>query len=134
VPYTIVDDPVRRRIGLPNFIFYEEYTREELEQLIHQLLEFRREEGFKPEQHLKSIKEEASETLNASTYPFTKEAVKLAIDKVFELRESGKIDSIRPKEALDLLDYALSLGVQDKMPVLTSRLVDEALARYPLVR
>jgi len=134
MPYIIVEDPVRRRIGLTNFIYYEEYTHEELEQLVYQLLEFRREEGFKLDQVLKGIVAEVSETSNAKTYPFTKEAIALAIDKVFELRESGKIPSIRPKEALDLLDYALALGLQNRVPTLTSKFVEDALAKYPLAK
>jgi len=134
MPFIIVEDPVRRRIGLTNFIYYEEYAREELEQLIYQLLEFRREEGFKFDQALKETTGKVSETFNEKTYPFTEKAIALAIDKVFELRELGKIPSIRPKESLDLLDYALSLGAQEKVPILTSKFVDDALAKYPLAK
>ena len=132
MPYIIVEDPVRRRIGLTNFIYYKEYVREELEQLIYQLLEFRREEGFELDQGLKGTIGNISETFNRKTYPFTQEAISLAIGKVFELRELGKIPSIRPKEALDLLDYALALGAQNEVPILTSKFVDDALAKCPL--
>ena len=132
MPFIIVEDPVRRRIGLTNFIYYKEYTRQELEELIHQLIEFRREKEFNLDRVLKEDLENITENINARTYPFTQEAINIAIDKVLELRESGEIPSIRPKEALDLLDYALALGAQDKIPVLTSEFVGKVLAKSPL--
>jgi Cdc6-like AAA superfamily ATPase len=132
MPFIIVEDPVRRRIGLTNFMEYKEYTRKELEELIHQLIEFRRVKGFSLDQVLKEDIGNINENITAKTYPFTQEAIILAIDKVFELRESGDIPSIRPKESLDLLDYALATGVEDETAVLGSEFVEQALAKYPL--
>jgi Cdc6-like AAA superfamily ATPase len=129
----LADDTIRRRIGLANIRYFDQYSRQELIKLLREVVKHNREKGSDVQAAIRSVK--TKETLGPDTYPFTEEALEKAADFVEQLRRDSKIDSIRPNEALDILDGALALAAEEEPKVIDSvflqKVIDETLSRSP---
>jgi len=114
VPPVLDYDPVKRRIGLTNYVRFSEYSEDELERFIKQVISYRRDEHFNAKEAVSSLK--SSETNDERTYPFSREAIEEIVKSVVHFAEEGQIDCVRPKEALEIMDKALRLAIEKKMP------------------
>jgi len=132
MPLPITDESVQRRIGFANYRLFPEYNQEELVQLIYELIDVRREKGIDIKKLVGKDRESRKEAVSGRSYPFSEEAIKEAVDTVIELRQLGRINSTRPKEALDVLDLGLSVATQESAAVVVSEHIRTAKQRYPL--
>jgi Cdc6-like AAA superfamily ATPase len=112
MPAPIYEDSVRRRIGVTNYIPFQEYDGEELETFMRQVIRYRREASF----DAKKVPAQTNETVNVATYPFSEEALREIANSVILFREQGKIEAVRPREALEIMDKALRLAIVKKLP------------------
>jgi Cdc6-like AAA superfamily ATPase len=112
MPDSLYRDTVRRRIGLTNFIAFKPYDENELERFIHEAIGYRRDPKFNMRNALATL--ESGETSSPETYPFTIEAVKEIVASVILFAEQDKIETIRPKEALEIMDKALRVTSSEK--------------------
>jgi len=112
MPSAISREPVVRRIGITNYIQFREYNESELEQFIHQVIAYRRDENFNVRNAVASIK--STEAVTEKTYPFSREAIEEIIKSVVLFKEQGKIEAVRPKEALEIMDKALRMATEKK--------------------
>jgi Cdc6-like AAA superfamily ATPase len=115
-PSSVADDSVRRRIGITNYISFKEYTEVELEQFITQVISYRRDKQFDVKKAVSSI--HIPETVTEATYPFTREAIDEIVRSVVLFKEQGKIDAVRPKEALEIMDKGLRMAIDKKSPAI----------------
>ncbi len=114
MPSAIYDEPVRRRIGITNYIPFQEYKEDELEKFMHQTISYRRESEFDIKGALANLK--TSETIEFDTYPFSREALREIVNSVVLFREQGKVEALRPKEALEMMDKGLRVAIATKLP------------------
>lgn len=128
LPVAVTDEAIKRRIGLPNYILFSEYTPNELEVLIKEVISHARRSDFHVADVMSKLKG-SQEKVNESTYPFSETATKNIVQFVVYLRKHGKIDAIRPKEALMIMDEALAVA-DAKTVVLDSNLVDGITKRF----
>jgi Cdc6-like AAA superfamily ATPase len=112
---------VARRIGLSNYILMNDYTEEELRELIRSAIKFRREENFNVSDAIKDI--QTKEEIPIEEYPFTLQAINLVLEKVKAWKDGGLIPNLRPKEVLEILDSCLSVALQEKLPIIDSNVV-----------
>jgi Cdc6-like AAA superfamily ATPase len=124
LPSVLTDNSVKRRIGISNYIPFEEYSESDLREFILSAISYRRIEGFDVSQKLSSIS--TKEHLTEKTYPFTEEAVEHIIRVIATLYKDGKIDAIRPKEALMIMDDSLAIALEDGCSVIDSSVVKRA--------
>ena len=115
-PSSVADDSVKRRIGITNYISFKEYSETELEQFILQVIKYRRDNQFDVKKALSAIS--LHETVTEATYPFTREAIDEIVRSVVLFKEQGKIDAVRPKEALEIMDKGLRMAVEKKSPAI----------------
>jgi len=66
------------------------------------------------------------------SFPFTENAIQIAVNTVAELRQLGRIDSSRPKEALDLMDNSIALATDAAAPLIDSGFIETAKSKFPL--
>jgi Cdc6-like AAA superfamily ATPase len=118
------DESVRRRIGVYNFYSFEDYTEQELKQFVYEVIKYRRNEGFDVQTALKRV--ETSEHIDTDSYPFTKEAIDKIVEKVVFLRHEAFTDTLRPKEAMDIMDKALALAIEAGEKCITAETVERA--------
>jgi Cdc6-like AAA superfamily ATPase len=121
MPGTISDEPVKRRIGITNYIPFREYNESELEEFILQVIDYRRDENFNVRDAVSSIK--SSESVTEETYPFSREAVEEIVRSVVLFKEQGKIDGVRPKEALEIMDKGLRMAIEKKLPYISKDVI-----------
>jgi len=114
MPSPIIDEPVVRRIGITNYIHFEDYKPDELTKFMRQVIQYRRESNFDAKKALANL--QTAETLDIETYPFTREALEQIVNAVLVFKEQGKIDGVRPKEALEMMDRALRVAIAGKRP------------------
>jgi len=127
IPIPLVDEPVMRRIGRQNFVPFDEYSDEDLESLLNDILKFRRIDQNNQDK-IAIIK--TAETLTNETYPLTKEAITSVIETVKLLRNEGLIDSIRPKEALSIIDDSIAYAIQKDLTYISSDVITPITERY----
>src|SRR2546428_13154071 len=132
MPLALTDDSVQRRIGFPNYRLFPEYTPEDLLALLREIVEFRRDRKADTAKLVKKAQSTTKEKVSEETFPFTDLALDMAVGTVFELRQLGRTDSARPKEALDLLDSALALAAEHGALVVETLHLEAAKSRYPL--
>ena len=125
LPICITDESVRRRIGFPNYMYFEEYTVDNLAQFIYEVIRYRRREDFDVKVTVKKAKEIAAEGVTERSYPFTEGGIGKIIETVVALRDVGKIPAVRPPEALSIMDRALVIATERNAPLITSEVVDE---------
>lgn len=121
MPSPISREPVVRRIGITNYIPFREYNESELEQFIHQVIAYRRDENFNVRNAIASIK--STEAVTDKTYPFSREAIEEIIKSVVLFKEQGKIEAVRPKEALEIMDKALRMATEKKLPSINKDII-----------
>ena len=121
MPEPIDIEPVKRRIGITNYVSFREYTEDELERFIEQLIRYRRDSKFDFRKTLGDVR--FSENMNESTYPFTTEAVKQIVSSVILFKEQNKTEAVRPKEVMELMDRALREAVTKKLQVISSDVI-----------
>lgn len=121
MPGPISDEPVKRRIGITNYVRFEEYNESELEKFIKQVILYRREEHFNVSKELSSIR--STETVTEDTYPFSQEAIEEIVKSVVLFKEQEKIEAVRPKEALEIMDKALRIAIEEKLPSINKDLI-----------
>ena len=114
IPSVIEDEPVRRRIGITNFIEFRPYEEDLLRKFMKQVIEYRRAPKFNIKNALASL--QANETVDAESYPFSQEALKEIVSSVVLFYEQNRIEAVRPKEALDMMDKSLRLAISRKLP------------------
>jgi Cdc6-like AAA superfamily ATPase len=112
---------VARRIGLSNYILMDDYTEEELRELIRSAIKFRREENFNVSDVIKNT--QTKEEILAEEYPFTSQAIDLVLEKVKAWKDGGLIPNLRPREVLEILDSCLSIALQENLPIIDSNVV-----------
>jgi hypothetical protein len=98
-----------------------DYTEEELRELIRSAIKFRREENFNVSDAIKDI--QTKEEIPIEEYPFTLQAINLVLEKVKAWKDGGLIPNLRPKEVLEILDSCLSVALQEKLPIIDSNVV-----------
>jgi len=113
MPSSISDEPVKRRIGLTNYVMFREYNESELEQFVHQVIDYRRDKQFNVKNALSSLK--SAETVTEKTYPFSQDAIEEIVKSVVLFKEQGRIEAVRPKEALEIMDKALRVATAEKL-------------------
>lgn len=120
-PSSVADDSVRRRIGITNYISFKEYSEAELEQFILQVINYRRDKQFDVRKAVSTLN--LQETVTEATYPFTREAIDEIVRAVVLFKEQGKIDAVRPKEALEIMDKGLRMATEKKSPAIVKSFV-----------
>ena len=125
LPICITDESVRRRIGFPNYMYFEEYTVDNLAQFIYEVIQYRRREDFDVKVAVKQAKEIHAESVTEKSYPFTEEGIKKIIETVVALRDTGKIPAVRPPEALSIMDRALVVATERSATLVTYEIIDE---------
>lgn len=114
MPTAISDEPVRRRIGITNYVQFQEYKEDELEKFMREVIDYRRDSSFDIKKALTSL--QTNENVDVETYPFSKEALREIANSVVIFREQGRIEAVRPKEAMEMMDKALRVGIATKLP------------------
>jgi Cdc6-like AAA superfamily ATPase len=114
MPAALYEEPVKRRIGLTNYIMFQEYKEDELEEFMRQAIKHRRYPNFDAKEASANL--QTSETVDVDTYPFTKEALTEIARSVILFKEQQKIEAVRPKEALEIMDKSLRVGITRKLP------------------
>ena len=114
MPSALYEEPVRRRIGVTNYIEFHEYTEDELARFLLQAIDYRRDPSVNLKKILAGIV--SSETVDEKTYPFSAEALKEIVASIFLLHEQQRIEAIRPKEGLEIMDKALRVAISKKLP------------------
>jgi Cdc6-like AAA superfamily ATPase len=114
MPSALHDEPVKRRIGVTNYIEFHEYKEDELERFLLEAIEYRRDPSFDVKKSLSRI--EGTEAVDAQTYPFSREALKEIVASIALLYEQHKIEAMRPKEGLEIMDKALRLAIGKRLP------------------
>lgn len=127
-PATITEEPVKRRIGVENYINFTEYTQEEIVQFMEEVLLYRR----KPEVSIERLIEASkiSEEINGRTFPFTRKAIELIAQTIYDLRIDGKLPSLRPSDALRFMNAC----VQAVLANHDLRIIDSNFAKSVLSR
>lgn len=120
MPSVIVAEPVKRRIGITNYIHFEDYTSDELVKFMKQTIAYRRESDFRFID-LGSTKE----IIDSETYPFTKQAFDQIVNAVTMFYEENRIEGIRPKEALEIMDKALRVAISRNLKYIDSSVITE---------
>ena len=118
---------VKSRIGHLNYYEIGEYTEEELKSLIKKVIEYKRSPDFDVNQAISKVSSTVNEKLGPEWFPFTLEAVKEIIEGLKLLKDDGIIPALRPREALDLMDRALSIAVEKGKDVIDSEVVKAAV-------
>lgn len=119
----VSDDAVRSRIGILNFKKFEEYNKSDLINLIKNLIIESRSTEFQLSEPLNAAKTSTTENVTEETFPFTTDAIENIVDFVLKLRQNGNIESIRPREALQIMDKALAMSSEEKLAVIDSSVV-----------
>jgi len=122
LPVCITDESVKRRIGMPNYINFKEYTHDELKQFIHEVIQYRRAKDFDASSAARRVRV-PGENVTVLSYPFTEEAISSIVLAVTNLRDTGQTDAVRPKEALSVMDNALAYALEKRAPAIDSQLV-----------
>lgn len=127
-PGTITEAPIKRRIGVHNYINFTEYTQDQLIQFMEEVLLYRRQQNVDVETIIKSL--ETKEEINNKTFPFTLEALELITTTIYNQRIEGEIPSLRPSDALDFLNSCVKerLAKPDQT-IITSEFVADVLSR-----
>jgi Cdc6-like AAA superfamily ATPase len=125
-PATITDPPVKRRIGLHNYITFTDYTKEEIIQFMEEVLLYRRQ----PDVSIKKLIEasKTTEEIDARTFPFTHQALDVIAQTIYDLRLEGKLPSLRPSDAL----IFLSECVQKLLATPDLKIIDSTFANSVL--
>jgi len=121
MPDPLDTEPVRRRIGITNFIEFDEYKDEELERFMRQVIQYRRDSKFDVKKLLGSL--QTKETVDVETFPFSGEALKEIANSVVLFKEQNKIEAVRPKEALEIMDRALRVATLRKLPFINKDII-----------
>jgi hypothetical protein len=132
MPLPLTDESVQRRIGFPNYRLFPEYTPEDLLALLREIITFRRDDKAEVTKMVKKAQSTTKESVSEESFPFTQQALEMAVNTVFELRQLGRTDSARPKEALDILDSALSLASEGGALLVETQHLEMAKSKYPL--
>lgn len=125
-PATITDEPVKRRIGIHNYITFREYTKEELVQFMKEVLAYKRRSGVNIKKLVESSK--TTEEIDSVTFPFTRQALELIVQTIYNLRMDGQLPSMRPSDALNFMNVC----VQDLLAVNNQKIIDLNFAKSVL--
>jgi len=127
LPIGITDDPVKRRIGLANYILFQEYSKDDLKRFIIETIEYRRQPEFDVQAAIAKIKQSYAgrSVPTIETYPFDELGVEKIVDTVALLRDGGKIMSVRPTEALGIMDRALAIAITQEASFVTTEIVTQ---------
>ncbi len=119
------DDPIQRRIGLNNFKRFRPYEEDELLQLMKEIINSKRKEGFQIKEKISSVK--TNESLDKNNYPFTEEALNEILRFVKYLIDNGigNIPGLRPNELLQLMDIAISKAKRQKSSVIDKKIIEK---------
>ena len=121
MPSPVAEEPVRRRIGLTNYLEFKSYNEAELRSFIMDVIRYRREPRFDVKKAIASIK--SKENVTEDTYPFTFEAIQEIVNSVLLFAEQQKIEAVRPKEALDVMDKALRISIKANAPFISKDVI-----------
>ena len=132
MPYPITDESVQRRIGFSNYRLFPEYTQDDLKELIYEIIALRRDRGEDVRKLVELARKTTKESVTERSFPFTENAIQIAVNTVAELRQLGRIDSTRPKEALDLMDNSIALATDASAPLIDSGFIETAKSKFPL--
>jgi Cdc6-like AAA superfamily ATPase len=127
-PATITDEPVKRRIGAHNYITFKDYTKDELVQFMEEVLVYRRHSEVSIKKLIESAK--TTEEINGRTFPFTREALELIAQTIYDLRVQGKLPSLRPSDTLNFMNAC----VQELLATANMRIIDSNFAKSVLSR
>jgi len=125
------DDPIIRRIGLHNFKIFKDYDKDELLELMKDVIKERRKTEFSVKEKLKSIK--TQEKINEDTYPFTEDTLKEIIEHVKFLADNNVIAGVRPSELLDLMDLCISKAKEKNSQFIDKKIIKEVKDEYTSV-
>ena len=121
MPGPIDYEPVRRRIGLTNYIQFKDYNENELEEFVYEAIQYRRDKKFDIKGALAGLK--TNETVDSQSYPFSKEAVKEIVSSVALFAANNKIEAARPKELLELMDKGMRVALLNKKPFVSKDII-----------
>jgi len=127
-PGTITEPPVKRRIGVHNYINFTEYSQDELIQFMEEVLLYKRRQNVDIENIIECSN--TTEEINNRTFPFTRKALELITKTIYNLRVEGKIPSLRPSDALDFLNAC----VQELLATSDQKLIDSNFTTNVLSR
>lgn len=127
-PAIITEPPVKRRIGVENYINFTEYTQEELVQFMEEVILYRRESEISVEKLIDASK--TTEEINGRTFPFTSKALELISKTIYDLRLNGSLPSLRPSDALNFMNAC----VQELLATHNVKIVDSSFAKSVLSR
>jgi len=123
MPAPVIDEPVKRRIGLTNYLQIRDYDEAELSELAHNVIDYRRDPKFDVKKAVTAVK--ADEKVTAGSYPFSEEAIQQVVSSVIVFAEQGRIDAKRPKEVLEIMDRALREAVKKEAGFIGAKTVEE---------
>jgi Cdc6-like AAA superfamily ATPase len=123
MPAPVIDEPVKRRIGLTNYLQIRDYDEAELAELAHNVIHYRRDPKFDVKKAIAAVK--TDEKVSPESYPFSEEAVQQVVSSVIVFAEQGRIDAKRPKEVLEIMDRALREATSKKAEFISSKTIDE---------
>jgi len=119
------DDPIRRRIGLNNFKHFTPYEKEELMELMTDVIVKRRMPEFDVKKKISLA--DTNEKIDEKTYPFTKEALDGIIDHVQFMVDNriGEIPAVRPNEVLQMMDVAMTNAKLSGLSIIEKKQISE---------
>ena len=124
------DDPIQRRIGLNNFKVFRPYEDDELLQLMKEVINAKRKEGFPLQEKIDSAKTE--ESLDKNNYPFTEEALNEILRFINYCVDNGigKITGLRPNELLQIMDLAITEAKHQQVPAIDKKIIEEVETNF----
>jgi len=132
IPEPLELDQVKRRIGVTNYVEFDEYKDEELEKFMREVIHYRHDPTFDTQKALGTL--QTKETVDVDTFPFSREALKEIVSSVVLFKEQRVIEAVRPRDALDMMDKALRLAIVKKIPFIGKDLIlavrDEILETF----
>ncbi len=126
-PQILKNETVKRRISATNFYSFDEYAIDEVKEFVYQVIQYRRIKSFDVKSAISKLTGKGIERVTERSYPFSEEAIELIIQKIKLLKEQAQIDAFRPKEAMELMDNAMSHAILSKSEYLNSNLVKTSI-------
>lgn len=124
----ILSNPtVKSRIGHMNYFEIEEYTEDEMRDLVQKVIEYKRSPNFDVGAAISKLATKTDERLSIRWFPFTEEAVNELIEGLKLLKDDGIIPALKPREALNIMDTALAIAVENKKDFIDSAAVRDAV-------
>jgi len=130
IPIALTDEPVKRRIGISNYLSFKEYEKEELDGLIREIIAYRRNSEININEMIDTLSEEDIQKTSTDIYPFTNKSIDKIIETVYILRREGLIDGIRPKEALSIMDDAVAYAIHNELNMIDEDDIEIVAEKY----